>query len=63
MKVTIVIRLDADVIVVGGGPAGSTAARFLADKGISTLLLDKAHFPRKKVCAGRLIGTHVPNLS
>lgn len=43
-----------DVIVVGGGPAGSTAAQVLAQRGLSVLLLDKADFPRDKLCAGLL---------
>ena len=41
-----------DVIVVGAGPAGSTAARECASRGLSTLLLDKAAFPRDKPCGG-----------
>jgi flavin-dependent dehydrogenase len=41
-----------DVIVVGAGPAGSTAARECAAAGLSTLLLDKAAFPRDKPCGG-----------
>ncbi len=42
---------DADVIVVGAGPAGSTVATLLADAGHSVLLLDKASFPRHKPCS------------
>jgi geranylgeranyl reductase family protein len=43
-----------DVIVVGAGPAGSTAAKLLADQKLSVLLLDKKTFPRDKICAGWL---------
>jgi geranylgeranyl reductase family protein len=46
----------ADVLVVGGGPAGATAARTLAKAGVSTLLLDKSAFPRHKPCGGALSG-------
>jgi menaquinone-9 beta-reductase len=42
---------DADVIVVGAGPAGSTVATRLADAGHRVLLLDKAGFPRHKACS------------
>jgi len=41
-----------DAIVVGAGPAGSTAARLLAREGASVLLLDRARFPRDKPCGG-----------
>jgi geranylgeranyl reductase family protein len=41
-----------DALVVGGGPAGSTAAWRLADAGASVLLVDKARFPRDKPCGG-----------
>src|SRR5947209_18710694 len=41
-----------DVIIVGGGPGGSTAAWRLAGAGLRPLLLDAAVFPRVKVCAG-----------
>lgn len=43
-----------DVIVVGAGPGGSSTATFLGRRGISVLLLDKAHFPRDKVCGDGL---------
>jgi geranylgeranyl reductase family protein len=41
-----------DAIVIGAGPAGSTAARVLALGGARVLVLDKARFPRDKPCGG-----------
>ena len=41
---------DWDVTVIGGGPAGSTVAAFTAKAGLKTLLIDRAVFPREKVC-------------
>jgi geranylgeranyl reductase family protein len=46
---------DADVIVVGGGPAGAAAAERLAARGFRTVLIDRASFPRDKVC-GDFVG-------
>lgn len=43
-------KKDYDVIVVGAGPAGCSAASFIAQKGLEVLLVDKAKFPRDKVC-------------
>lgn len=43
---------QADVIVVGGGPAGSTCAWKLRQSGLDVLVLDRADFPRTKLCAG-----------
>jgi geranylgeranyl reductase family protein len=43
-------RKRCDVCVIGAGPAGATAACRLAEQGIETLLVDKAGFPRDKVC-------------
>ena len=45
---------DADVIVVGAGPAGSSAAFWLAQAGLDVLLLEKTEFPRDKVCGDGL---------
>jgi geranylgeranyl reductase family protein len=41
-----------DVIIVGGGPAGSTAGYLLSRSGLKVLVIDKNRFPRKKLCAG-----------
>lgn len=41
-----------DALIVGGGPAGSTCASILVRCGMDTLLLDRANFPRVKLCAG-----------
>jgi geranylgeranyl reductase family protein len=42
---------DAEVIVVGGGPAGAATATSLAAEGLHVLVLDRAAFPRDKACA------------
>ena len=39
-----------DVLIVGGGPAGATTAALTARAGLSTLVLERTHFPREKVC-------------
>ena len=44
-------HLDAEVIVVGGGPAGASTAWALSRDGVDVLLLDRATFPRDKICA------------
>jgi flavin-dependent dehydrogenase len=44
--------LETKVLIVGGGPAGSTLAWSLKRAGIASVILDKADFPRDKVCAG-----------
>jgi flavin-dependent dehydrogenase len=43
-----------DVLIIGGGPAGSTAARTLALAGARVQLLDRAAFPRNKPCGGAI---------
>ncbi len=45
---------SADVIIVGAGPGGSTTAAYLARAGLDVLVLEKAHFPRDKVCGDGL---------
>lgn len=51
-----------DVVVVGAGPAGSSAARVAAERGSRVLLVDAARFPRYKTCGGGLIGTSLDAL-
>jgi geranylgeranyl reductase family protein len=53
---------DAEVIVVGAGPAGSTAAAYLARAGVDVLLLEKSQFPREKVCGDGLTPRGVKQL-
>ena len=43
-----------DAVVIGAGPAGSTAAYRLATRGCRVLLVDRARFPRDKPCGGGL---------
>jgi menaquinone-9 beta-reductase len=47
-------RTDADVLVVGAGPAGAAAAYHLARHGVQVILADKVSFPREKVCGDGL---------
>jgi len=48
------MNFNYDVIVVGAGPGGSTAARFFAKAGLKTLVIEKEPFPRYKPCGGCL---------
>ena len=43
---------DYDMLIIGGGPAGSTLAWALKDTGLKIAIVDKQTFPRQKVCAG-----------
>ena len=53
---------EADVIVVGAGPSGATTAFYLAQSGLDVLLLEKARFPREKVCGDGLTPRAVKTL-
>jgi menaquinone-9 beta-reductase len=56
------IEYDADVVVVGAGPGGSTAAYHLAQAGLSVIVCEKAQFPREKVCGDGLTPRAVKQL-
>ncbi|MCB0297823.1 MAG: FAD-dependent oxidoreductase, partial [Calditrichaeota bacterium] len=45
-----------DMIIVGGGPGGATAALYGERLGLKVLLLDKQYFPRDKICGDALSG-------
>ncbi|MFH0854738.1 MAG: geranylgeranyl reductase family protein [bacterium] len=45
---------EYEIIIVGGGPAGSTAGKILAEKGKKCLIIDKDEFPRDKLCGGMI---------
>jgi len=51
-----------DALIIGGGPAGATAAWFLARAGWSVALVEKASFPRRKVCGEFISATTIPLL-
>lgn len=51
-----------DVIIVGGGPAGSSCAWHLTRHGLKTAIIDKSTFPRNKVCAGWITPAVVDSL-
>lgn len=53
---------DADVVIVGAGPGGSTTAYYLAQSGLDVLVLEKSTFPREKVCGDGLTPRAVRSL-
>jgi geranylgeranyl reductase family protein len=48
------VTSGCDVLIVGAGPAGATAARTLAEAGARVMILDRARFPRNKPCGGAI---------
>lgn len=53
---------DVDVVVVGAGPAGCTAAVFASEAGLSTVLLESKSVPKDKICGDAMAGKCVPIL-
>ncbi len=53
--------MTADVIVVGAGPAGAATAILLAEHGLSVRVVDRARFPRPKIC-GEYLSPEAPRL-
>ncbi|WP_062200599.1 geranylgeranyl reductase family protein [Demequina salsinemoris] len=56
------MKTEADVIVVGAGPGGAAAARYLATEGFDVIGLEKSRFPREKVCGDGLTPRAVKEL-
>jgi len=55
--------LHSDILIIGAGPAGASAALFLAKRGIRSTVVDKHSFPRDKVCGDALSGKVVEVLN
>lgn len=55
--------ITTDVLIIGAGPSGTTAALFLAKKGIQSVILEKEKFPRDKICGDALSGKTVEVLN
>ncbi len=55
--------IQTDVLIIGAGPAGASAALFLAKKGIASIVVDKEKFPRDKICGDALSGKAVEVLN
>lgn len=54
--------VEADVVIVGAGPAGTSTAHYLAQTGLDVVVLEKSAFPRDKVCGDGLTPRAVSEL-
>ncbi len=57
------MKTEADVIVIGAGPGGAAAARYLASEGFDVIALEKSFYPREKVCGDGLTPRAVRELN
>ncbi len=55
-------EIETEVLIVGAGPAGSVTSHYLSKKKISHILIDKAVFPRDKICGDALSGKVVQEI-
>lgn len=55
--------IESAITILGGGPAGTSAALFLSNMGIPSLIIDRSDFPREKVCGDCLGGYAISVLS
>jgi geranylgeranyl reductase family protein len=55
-------QYECDVLIIGGGPSGSSAAYWLAEAGVNVLVVEKKHFPRDKTCGDGLTPRSVRQL-
>ncbi len=53
------MKRDCDIIIVGAGPAGTSAAMFASKLGLKSIILEKSTFPRDKICGDALSGKSV----
>ena len=53
------MKNNYDIIIVGAGPSGSSAALYAQNSGLNSILIDKSYFPRDKICGDALSGKSV----
>jgi len=63
IRVQQIHKYDCEVLIAGGGPAGSSLAFYLANSGIDTLVLESKRFPRDKTCGDGVSAIAVTELA